>query len=742
MGKITETHENGSVILRYELESGDELDTVAADKLGKEPIPGVASTTIIEENGKKVIIALANDYPNLVTFSKTEHNKEDILRLMDGLIRSFSIGPRGIPISYILKDPDKIFVDPKTLDVVCAVFPVQCGPIAIKDISDFFRNTFSILRFSPDDKDNYVARILNEINNINFSLLAFTNVIKDMLGEIKKESVDESAGDADANVKVNRMELMRNRAQNQSDEPQQSLQQNMMPGAQPVRPMQQPQPGFGGMQQPAQPVQPNQTQPALGGFPGAQPVRPIQQPQPGFGGMQQPAQPVQPAQQNQSQSALGGFPGAQPVRPMQQPQPGLGGMSQPVQPVQPAQSNQPQSALGGFPGAQPVQPMQQSQPVQPAQPNQPQPALGGFPGAQPVRPMQQAQPTLGGLQQPIQPAQPQAAPEGMKQEPQQNAVSEGVKDEAEKKETPVAAKEENKEPAKVESLTGKDIDDIFGSMESFEVEAYPLGKPEEKKSENIDQYVAMNAETSGQENAPKQEVNAAAPETKNEAEAPKATEEKPVNKPQASAGGSNPFEDIMNEMSSLGFRDEGGDVIEKIPSQMLRKPRTTAVSMDSSMPPALMEMAEKIEAEKKARREAAAAAAAAQVASEGGAAFPQQETVTSLVRDNAVQGVKIVPRFIRTKTGENIYITKPQFIIGKSKLHADYAIENNTAVSREHCIIERELSGANYILDNNSTNGTYVNGMKLEAGRAQLLTDGTKVRLGDEEFIFRLRSGE
>ena len=681
MGKITETHENGSVILRYELESGDELDTVAADKLGKEPIPGVASTTIIEENGKKVIIALANDYPNLVTFSKTEHNKEDILRLMDGLIRSFSIGPRGIPISYILKDPDKIFVDPKTLDVVCAVFPVQCGPIAIKDISDFFRNTFSILRFSPDDKDNYVARILNEINNINFSLLAFTNVIKDMLGEIKKESVDESAGDADANVKVNRMELMRNRAQNQSDEPQQSLQQNMMPGAQPVRPIQQPQPGLGGM---PQPVQPNQPQSALGGFPGAQPVRPMQQPQPGFGGMPQPAQPVQPVQPNQPQPALGGFPGAQPVRPMQQPQPGLGGMPQPAQP----------------------------------------------------------QPTLGGLQQPIQPAQPQAAPEGMKQEVQQNAVSEDAKDEAEKKETPVATKEENKEPAKVESLTGKDIDDIFGSMESFEVEAYPLGKPEEKKSENIDQYVAKNAETSGQENAPKQEVNAAAPETKNEAEAPKVTEEKPVNKPQASAGGSNPFEDIMNEMSSLGFRDEGGDVIEKIPSQMLRKPRTTAVSMDSSMPPALMEMAEKIEAEKKARREAAAAAAAAQVASEGGAAFPQQETVTSLVRDNAVQGVKIVPRFIRTKTGENIYITKPQFIIGKSKLHADYAIENNTAVSREHCIIERELSGANYILDNNSTNGTYVNGMKLEAGRAQLLTDGTKVRLGDEEFIFRLRSGE
>ena len=48
----------------------------------------------------------------------------------------------------------------------------------------------------------------------------------------------------------------------------------------------------------------------------------------------------------------------------------------------------------------------------------------------------------------------------------------------------------------------------------------------------------------------------------------------------------------------------------------------------------------------------------------------------------------------------------------------------------------------NYITDNKSTNGTYVNGVKLEAGKKQLLTDGTKVKLGDEEFIFRLRSGE
>ena len=152
-----------------------------------------------------------------------------------------------------------------------------------------------------------------------------------------------------------------------------------------------------------------------------------------------------------------------------------------------------------------------------------------------------------------------------------------------------------------------------------------------------------------------------------------------------------------------------------------------------------MDAAEKVEAEKRARREAAQQAAQAAA---GKVDKEPVEEVTSLVNDSAIAGNKVVPRFIRTKTNENIYITKPEFIIGKSKLHADYAIEHNTAVSREHCIVTRDANGANYITDNKSTNGTYVNGVKIEAGKKQLLTDGTKVKLGDEEFIFRLRSGE
>ena len=237
------------------------------------------------------------------------------------------------------------------------------------------------------------------------------------------------------------------------------------------------------------------------------------------------------------------------------------------------------------------------------------------------------------------------------------------------------------------------------------------------------------------------------------------------------------FDDIMKEMNKDSFSFIDDTDFQKIPPQMMKKaqapqgqapvppqapkapeapqapaqqgtlgqpiPSTAsqiqeAPTFDPGVPQILMEAAEKVEAEKRARREAASAAAAAA----GPVKNEPVEDVTSLVNDSALAGNKIVPRLIRSKTGENIYITKPEFIIGKSKLHADYAIEHNTAVSREHCIVTREPSGANYIVDNKSTNGTYVNGTRIEAGKKQLLTDGTKVKLGDEEFIFKLRSGD
>ena len=86
-------------------------------------------------------------------------------------------------------------------------------------------------------------------------------------------------------------------------------------------------------------------------------------------------------------------------------------------------------------------------------------------------------------------------------------------------------------------------------------------------------------------------------------------------------------------------------------------------------------------------------------------------------------------------------ILKSGFTIGKSKINADYTLENNSAISRAHCRIIQER-GVNYLEDLNSTNGTYVDGIKVDPGDKVLLKNGARIRMGDEDFIFYLRKGE
>ena len=96
------------------------------------------------------------------------------------------------------------------------------------------------------------------------------------------------------------------------------------------------------------------------------------------------------------------------------------------------------------------------------------------------------------------------------------------------------------------------------------------------------------------------------------------------------------------------------------------------------------------------------------------------------------------PHLVRERTGEKIYITKDEFKIGKSKVHSDYAIENNTAVSRVHVVVIKR-NGVCYMEDNNSTNGTFVDGERLEPGREILLKANMNIIMGDESFIYLLK---
>ena len=83
-------------------------------------------------------------------------------------------------------------------------------------------------------------------------------------------------------------------------------------------------------------------------------------------------------------------------------------------------------------------------------------------------------------------------------------------------------------------------------------------------------------------------------------------------------------------------------------------------------------------------------------------------------------------------------INKPIFKLGKSARGVDYTVGGNGAISRQHAIIIQK-DGVCYIRDNKSTNHTYVNDVMVEEGVDEILTHDSLIRLGDEEFRFKIR---
>lgn len=107
----------------------------------------------------------------------------------------------------------------------------------------------------------------------------------------------------------------------------------------------------------------------------------------------------------------------------------------------------------------------------------------------------------------------------------------------------------------------------------------------------------------------------------------------------------------------------------------------------------------------------------------------------TVVLEGSMAASAVKPYLYRARNGERIMLEKPVFRLGKERNYVDYCISGNPTISRSHAdIICR--NGQYYIMDNNSTNHTYVNGELIPSNTEVLLTHGAKIRLSDEEFEF------
>lgn len=98
---------------------------------------------------------------------------------------------------------------------------------------------------------------------------------------------------------------------------------------------------------------------------------------------------------------------------------------------------------------------------------------------------------------------------------------------------------------------------------------------------------------------------------------------------------------------------------------------------------------------------------------------------------------RAMPYIVRVNTGERVMVNKAVFKIGKAGRGVDYHVGGNGAISKVHIIIYQREDGC-YLKDNKTTNGTYLNGQRLDDNGEMKLSNDAMISIGGEDFIFKL----
>ena len=114
---------------------------------------------------------------------------------------------------------------------------------------------------------------------------------------------------------------------------------------------------------------------------------------------------------------------------------------------------------------------------------------------------------------------------------------------------------------------------------------------------------------------------------------------------------------------------------------------------------------------------------------------------TSVLSSNAgetsVLSSKPYAILIRKIGGEQVTVSASNFTIGRERRRVDYCISNNTSVGRSHAKLVNN-NGSICVVDLDSKNGTFVNGVKCAPNVSVPLHSGDTLTLADEDFEIKL----
>ncbi len=86
--------------------------------------------------------------------------------------------------------------------------------------------------------------------------------------------------------------------------------------------------------------------------------------------------------------------------------------------------------------------------------------------------------------------------------------------------------------------------------------------------------------------------------------------------------------------------------------------------------------------------------------------------------------------------GEQISLAELPCVVGKMRAYVDQVLDDSS-VSRMHARFSLDRDGKMTVRDLNSSNGTWLNGERLQPNESRILQQGDHVRLGRMEFVFR-----
>ena len=628
----------------YSLDISDVIDAKVYDMSRSGSMPEMTPCDMQENAGVRVFNYQIDDKKPLAEILRQEMNKKEILTLLYNILHALEMfGKNMVSLSYVARDEQCVFVSPETYDVCFIVAPVQKEVTDLNEVRAFVKSVIVDARYSENDKDNYVARLINCANmRGTFSNSDMKNEVKAMLAEagidaaeidrMKELSTNAPKGGNShilrgESPKVSRLEVMRNNAR-------------MNGYAQPMGPNGQIPNGMPPMGMPPMgpngPMGPNDPMPN-GQAPNGMP--PMGMPPMGSNGPmpngsmgpngQMPNGPMGPNGQTPNGMPPMGMPpmGMPPMGPNGQVPNGMPPMGMP--PMGPNGQMPNGQAPNGMPpmGMPPVGPNGQI-PNGPMGPNG-MPPVG-------VPPMEDS----------VKPEMAGAQPQG--------------------------DKSENIEPAEAEAQDAKPevVEPVVTELQDVKPEP---AEPVETQPQEIKPIPPMQGNPFGGRPIPPMPPMPQAQPMPEMPQNPQDSQDQPV-----------PPMPQMPQMQPVPPMPQGQPV-----------------------PP-----------------------------------MPQGQPVPPMPQTQPVQGNPFdgspAPYFLRVKTGERISLDKAEFKIGHKARLVDYAITDNSAISRVHCVITKR-NGVCFIRDNKSTNGTFVNGEELKADEEKFLTNNAIVILGDEELVYHIR---